>query len=46
MIASKQEPIMNVLNRGLKVSADVEVNSEYVEAARSFFFDLLDKKIA
>jgi len=35
-----------VINRGLKVSADVQINAEFVEAARTFFFNLLDKKIA
>ena len=35
-----------MINRGLKVSADVQINAEFVEAARTFFFNLLDKKIA
>jgi len=46
LIVSKHEPIPNVINRGLKVSADVQINAEFVEAARTFFFNLLDKKIA
>lgn len=45
LINNPSEPVPDVLSKGLRVNVDLDVNSEFVEAGRTFFFNQLDKLI-
>lgn len=45
IINNPNEPVPDVLSKGLRVNLDVDINSEIVEGGRTFFFNTLDKFI-
>lgn len=45
LINNPSEPVPDVLSKGLRVNVDVDINSEFIEAGRTLFFNTLDNYI-